>query len=77
MLCFEIIRSGRAIHIAYDAEGMATLVEALRRAIPEGHVHLRAPASGGNELCETNPWGDPAVTEVIITSAVDDDRDDP
>lgn len=76
MLSFQIIQSGSAIQIYYDAAGMTTLVEALRRGLsPAGHVHLRAPSSGGRALNETNPWGDPAVTEVIITSA--DDGDDP
>lgn len=75
MLSFEIVRD-REIQIYLDRDGMATLVEALQTALsPEGHVHLRAPAGGGRELSDTNPWGTPAVTQVIITGA--DDGEDP
>jgi hypothetical protein len=69
MLSFEIVQSGttQAIQVDCDDAGLATLLDALKRVPRQGHVHLRAPSAGGNELSETTPWGKPAICEVIIT----------
>ena len=71
MLSFQIINSGTAIQIHYDAEGMSVLLKALAKLIGEhaSHCHLRAPSYGGSALSDTTPWGKPAVDEVIIDYA--------
>jgi hypothetical protein len=57
-----------------DAKGMATLMGALAKLVGEraSHVHLRGPSNGGQQLSEKTPWGEAAVTEVIIDYAEGD-----
>ena len=67
MLSFEIIENGQAIQICCDQDGMAILLSKLARLIADpDHVHLRGPSAGGNDLSETNPFGDKALSEVTI-----------
>jgi hypothetical protein len=67
MLSFKIANEGRAISIACDEQGMATLIKALERARSNGdHIHMCTPANGGRELDEKTPWGAQAIGEVII-----------
>jgi hypothetical protein len=69
MLSFEIIpqSTSPAIQIHCDEAGVALLIEALERLRERGHVHLRTPSNGGRELSETNPFGQPAIGEVIVS----------
>ncbi|MGD0116922.1 MAG: hypothetical protein ABSD30_02580 [Candidatus Binatus sp.] len=67
MLSFQVIQSGNAIQICCDKAGIATLMETLSSLLLEpGHLHLRGPSAGGNDLSETSPFGERAVWEVII-----------
>jgi hypothetical protein len=50
---------------------LATLIKALEEVRSSGHLHLLTPANGGHELNETNPFGEPAIGEVIITTGGD------
>jgi hypothetical protein len=69
MLSFDVIESGKTIQICADDEGLSVLRRALDGVTGSGHLHLRTFANGGNELNETNPWGQVAIGEVIITAA--------
>jgi hypothetical protein len=69
MLSFEVIESGKAIQICADDEVLSLLKRALEQVTSQGHLHLRSVANGGKELNDANPWGKPAIGEVIITSA--------
>jgi hypothetical protein len=69
MLSFEVIEAGKAIQIFADDEGLSLLQKALERVTSAGHLHLRSSANGGKELNDMNPWGKPAIGEVIITTA--------
>jgi hypothetical protein len=64
MLSFQITKSGAAIQIECDAEGMSVLLRTLAELIGEhaSHRHLM----GGTDLSATTPWGEKAVGEVII-----------
>ena len=63
MLSFEIIRKRKAIQICCDDEGLNRLVGTLENLRGTAtHVHLRSPASGGNELNEKDPWGTTGVS---------------
>jgi hypothetical protein len=67
MLAFEIAYEGKAIVICCDEQGMTKLIKALERARADGnHIHLRTPANGGRDLDERDPWGQQAISEVII-----------
>jgi hypothetical protein len=69
MLSFEIIESGKAIQIYADGDGLLLLRNALERVTQCGHLHLRSPPNGGNDLNDANPWGQAAIGEVIISAA--------
>jgi hypothetical protein len=69
MLSFEVIESGKAIHIYADDAGLLILRKALERVTSAGHLHLRSSANGGNELNDVNPWGQTAIGEVMISAA--------
>ena len=72
MLSFGLAEDGAAIQIYCDQHGMATLLKTFARLVSDaGHIHLRGPAAGGNELSETSPFGESAVGEVIIDYAPD------
>jgi hypothetical protein len=68
MLSFQISNSGRTINVDCDAKGMAVLLGALARLVGDraSHVHLWTAAASGGQLSEKTPWGDDAVSEVII-----------
>jgi len=68
MLSFELTESGKTIQICADDDGLALLRKALERVTGSGHLHLRTVANGGKELNDTNPWGQAAIGEVIITA---------
>jgi hypothetical protein len=78
MLSFQINKRahGEVIQIACDAPGMSVLLKALATLIGEtaSHVHLRGPKASGSDLNETSPWGNTAVSEVIIDYAQQGDR---
>lgn len=63
MLRFEIIESCKAIQIYADADGLLLLRIALERVTECRHLHVRSPPNGGNDLNDTNPWGQAAVGE--------------
>jgi hypothetical protein len=67
VLAFQLIKPHQ-ITIYCDRVGMATLRRALEvlEARRASHLHLWGPTIGGNELDEKTPFGDAAVSEVII-----------
>jgi hypothetical protein len=69
MLSFEIVPwfKAQAIQIYCDEAGLADLIAALQRVREAGHLHLRAPSGGGTALSEVTPFGEPAITQVIVT----------
>jgi hypothetical protein len=69
MLCFQIVESGNAIQIYCDSKGVTALIAKLERVREQGHLHLRVPV----DLADQTPFGDPAVSEIIITTGGDDD----
>lgn len=73
MLSFQIVPRGKSqvIQIYCDDAGLAVLIGALERVRETGHLHLRAPGTGGQDLSKTTPFGEEAVDEVIITTGGD------
>ncbi len=69
MLSFQLTNEGKAIQVDCDKEGLASLISVLKEieVSETGHVHLRAPSSGGKMLSDKTPWGSPAVGEVVIS----------
>ena len=68
MLSFSIKESGRSIQIYCDKEGVLALVAALEEVRDAGsHTHLLAPSRGGQVLSDKTPWGEAAVSEVIVS----------
>lgn len=72
MLSFQIVNNAKAIRIYCDDEGIDRLVAALLRlrGSPD-HIHLLGPSAGGRALSDKCPFGEEAVSEVIITSGGD------
>jgi hypothetical protein len=67
MLSFQVVTNGNTVQIYCDHKGMAMLLEKLAALVRDpGHIHLRSQLSGGNELSEKCPFGEPALSEVII-----------
>ena len=68
MLSFHISDAGHKVNIICDAQGMATLLGTLAKLVGEraSHAHLWAASATGGHLNEKTPWGDEAVSEVII-----------
>ena len=68
MLSFQVTNSGQSVQIYCDAEGMSVLLTTLAELIGAhaSHRHLRSPSGGGSDLNDTNPWGEKALSEVII-----------
>lgn len=73
-LAVKIVQSGTAVTLYFDRAGIDRLVEAMNEAMTEGHVHLWSPARGGSDLDEHTPWGDPALAELVLISADDDEE---
>jgi hypothetical protein len=71
MLSFSTKNSGREIQIYCDDAGIAKLMDVLRKLPVSGHIHLRAPLAGGNELSSKSPFGEEGAVEVIITHGGD------
>jgi hypothetical protein len=70
MLSFvvEPLNQTQVIQIYCDEAGISALVDTLNRLPEAGHLHLRAPKGPGRtELSGTSPFGDAAISEVIIT----------
>jgi len=69
MLSFQITNSSRTIQVDFDDDGLSELIAALEelRVGNAGHVHLRSPSAGGSVLGDKTPWGETAVSEVILT----------
>ena len=72
MLSFQIVNEGRAVQICCDDEGQKVLICALRK-VQGDHVHLLGPSftKRNSELSETTPFGEEALSEVIITHGGD------
>jgi hypothetical protein len=66
-LSFTLTDQGKAIQINCDNDGLDALIAALQEARAAGHLHLRSPGNGGRLLDEQDPWGNPAIGEVIVT----------
>lgn len=65
MLVFEV-RDDK-VHIICDQKGMDTIICALENIRASGdHIHLWSPSYGGCDLEDRNPWGEPAVKEVVL-----------
>ena len=75
MLAFKLRDQNQAIEITCDDAGIDAHVGALTALQESGsHIHLSAPHHGDDKfatLSSVTPWGDPAITEVIITTGRD------
>jgi hypothetical protein len=72
VLSFQISNSGRTIVIDCDDAGISNLINFLNKLRGSGsHVHLWGPSAGGKDLDETTPYGEAAVSEVIISHGGD------
>ena len=68
MLSFSIKDDGRSIQIYCDKEGVLALIAALEEVrAEESHTHLFAPSRGGQDLSDKSPFGEAAVSEVVIS----------
>jgi hypothetical protein len=65
---FALVHDGTALQIHCDEEGLNALIAKLQEALHAGHLHLRASADGKGLLDDRDPWGVPAIGEVIITT---------
>ena len=67
MLAFTLSNENRTIELACDDAGIDALVGVLLGLKGSGtHIHLHAPM-----LSNGTPWGDAAVTEVVISHGGD------
>lgn len=69
-LSFQVANDGDAITIYCDTNGLDELINTLvrlRSASDLGHIHMRAPSTGGGILSDQNPWGEEAIGEVIVS----------
>jgi len=66
-LSFTLTNQGKAIQIHCDDDGLVALIAALQEARAAGHLHLCSPGNGGRLLDARDPWGNPAIGEVIVT----------
>ena len=74
MLSFIIDNGGKQIQIICDEKGAGTLISAMEKIRHTGgHVYLRSPGGGGQELNDQTPWGEEAVADVSITCKGDDE----
>jgi hypothetical protein len=74
MLSFQVVREGRTIQICCDDQGVDALIAVLKKLRGSGsHVHLSAQstATGNATLSDQDPFGEKAITEVIITHGGD------
>lgn len=74
MLSFQITENAKVIEICCDDDGINELIDVLSKLRGSGsHIHLYAPSIGGSvsPLSDTTPFGEPAVSEVIITHGGD------
>lgn len=70
MLSFQLIDAGKSIMVYCDSSGLDQLIDTLTnlRESPDiGHIHMQAPSAGGKLLNDQNPWGEPAISEVVIS----------
>lgn len=70
MLSFQVTKTGDTVTIYCDSNGLDELINTLIRLKSDpdlGHIHLRAPSSGGETLNDQNPWGEEAIGEVIVS----------
>ena len=78
VLSFRVVNPGTPaqsrLEVECDAAGISTLLSALGRLVGEraSHIHLKGLAAGGSDLDAADPWGRPAVHEVIINYAEGD-----
>jgi hypothetical protein len=57
-----------SVSLVLDEAGESILLDAIRRAKTQSHVHLANPGAGGTELDADSPWGHEAlVSELVIT----------
>ena len=66
-LSITIENQGRSIQVHCDEAGLDALIAALQGARTAGHLHVRSPANGGKVLDDQDPWGNPAIGELIVT----------
>ena len=75
MIAFTLSNENRAIELACDDAGIDVLVGVLLRLKGSGtHIHLRAQEHDNDrfaQLSSVTPWGDPAITKVIISHGGD------
>jgi hypothetical protein len=74
MLSFQVVREGRTIQICCDDQGVDALIAVLKKLRGSGsHVHLSAQSTGPGTatLSDQDPFGEKAITEVIITHGGD------
>ena len=69
MLSFTLTNNSSAVQIHCDDAGRELLMKALSMRLPAtgGHLHLWSPNAGGNELADLSPFGEDAISEVIIS----------
>jgi len=70
MLSFTIENNGNTIQMHCDKAGIDKLIAKLQRLKEVGHLHLWGPEQGGI-LSDTDPFGQPAITDVSMTTGGD------
>jgi hypothetical protein len=72
MLSIEIIRDGRGIQLECDDAGIDALIKVLEKLRGTGgHIHLRSPSAGGHDLSDLSPYGEIAISELVISNGGD------
>jgi hypothetical protein len=57
-----------SVSLVLDESGESILLDAIRRAKTQSHVHLANPGAGGTGLDAESPWGhEVLVSELVIT----------
>lgn len=75
MLSFQFINADKSIKVYCDSSGLDQLINeliTLRESPDSGHIHLLSPSAGGDVLNDKNPWGEAAISEVVISFARSD-----
>lgn len=75
MLSFQLNDAGRSVMVYCDSNGLNQLINtltSLRESPDMGHIHMRSPSAGGEMLNDQNPWGETAVSEVVISFSQND-----
>jgi hypothetical protein len=70
MLSFQVIDVRESLMVYCDSSGLNQLIDILinlRESHDIDHIHMRSPSAGGEILNDQNPWGDSAISEVVIS----------